>query len=136
MTGGVWVHIEKRATPLVNTAVLLVGSVLSNLVGTTGASVLLIRSYLRINRGRVRGYHIVFFIFVVGNVSGLLTPVGGTPPFFWPLKSLWPIWGTSVAILLTLFYFIDRKRRSATRPRKRRERRSGSRGGSTFYSWG
>lgn len=118
VTGGVWVHIEKRATPLVNTAVLLVGSVLSNLVGTTGASVLLIRSYLRINRGRVRGYHIVFFIFLVGNVSGLLTPVGDPPlflgylkgiPFFWPLKSLWPIWGTSVAILLTLFYFIDRK---------------------------
>ena len=118
VTGGVWVHIERRATPFLNCALLLIGSVLSNLVGTTGASVLLIRSYLRINRGRARTYHIVFFVFLVGNVGGMLTPVGDPPlflgylkgiPFFWPLQSLWPVWGTSVAILLALFYLIDRR---------------------------
>ncbi|MBI3804957.1 MAG: sodium:proton antiporter [Nitrospirae bacterium] len=118
VTGGVWVHIQKRATPLMNTGLLLIGSILSNLVGTTGASVLLIRAYLRMNRGRVHGYHLVFFIFLVGNVSGMLTPVGDPPlflgylkgiPFFWPLQALWPIWGVSVAMLLGLFYLIDRR---------------------------
>lgn len=118
VTGGVWVHIEQRATPLLNCALLLTGSLLSNLVGTTGASVLLIRSYLRMNRGRVRGYHIVFFVFVVGNVGGMLTPVGDPPlflgylkgiPFFWPLRFLWTIWAVSLGFLLTLFYVIDHR---------------------------
>lgn len=118
VTGGVWIHIEKRATPLVNCLLLLIGSVLSNLVGTAGAAVLLIRSYLRMNQGRIRSYHLIFFIFLTGNVGGMLTPVGDPPlflgylkgiPFLWPLRALWPIWGISVAFLLALFYLIDRK---------------------------
>src|SRR3970282_1626460 len=96
--GGVYLEHSLSGTPLVNTAQMAVGAVLANLIGTTGACVLLIRHLLPANRARKRKAHIViFFIFVVSNCGGLLTPLGDPPlflgflkgvPFEWTLR-LW-----------------------------------------------
>lgn len=100
----------------INTALLAIGGVVANLIGTTGASMLLIRPYLRINRGRIKPYHVVFFIFVVSNVGGALTPIGDPPlflgflrgvPFFWTLSHIWYIWLPTILILLGVFYWFD-----------------------------
>src|SRR6266571_2953553 len=100
----------------VNTGMLGLGAVLANLLGTTGASVLLIRPLLRANRSRQRTAHIViFFIFLVSNCGGLLTPVGDPPlllgflkgvTFEWTLR-LWPQWLTMTASLLVIFNVWD-----------------------------
>jgi Na+/H+ antiporter NhaD/arsenite permease-like protein len=113
VTGGILIRIEGTGTPLVNTAILAVGAVVANVLGTTGASALLIRPYLRINEDRLRPFHVVFFIFVVSNVGGLLTPIGDPPlflgylkgvPFFWIFERVWLIWLFAVAALLAIFY--------------------------------
>jgi Na+/H+ antiporter NhaD/arsenite permease-like protein len=116
ISGGILVTGDLRATPLVNTTFLLIGAILANLVGTTGASMILIRPLLETIRERKHIYHIpIFFIFVVSNISGCLTPLGDPPlylgflrgvPFTWTFR-LFPIWLTAVAILLALFYAID-----------------------------
>lgn len=116
ITGGIHIQGSLSGTPLVNTAVLGIGAVLANLLGTTGASVLLIRPLLRANKRRKRVAHIViFFIFIVGNCGGLLTPIGDPPlllgylkgvPFDWTL-SLWPQWLALNGILLFVFNFWD-----------------------------
>ena len=64
-SGGILIKIDRKATPIINSAILLIGSVISNLIGTTGASMLLIRPYIRLNQHRIRSYHIIFFIFMV-----------------------------------------------------------------------
>ena len=96
---------------------LLVGAVLANLLGTTGASMLLIRPWIRMNKYRVTAHHIVFFIFIVSNVGGCLTPIGDPPlflgylkgiPFWWVAEHCWPMWATGVGILLAMFYVVDR----------------------------
>ncbi len=80
ITGGITFEGSLSGTPLVNTGVLGLGAVLANVLGTTGASVLLIRPLLRANKSRQRTTHIViFFIFIVANCAGLLTPVGDPP---------------------------------------------------------
>src|SRR6267378_81516 len=117
ITGGIHIEGSLAGTPLVNTAVLAIGAVLSNLLGTTGASVLLIRPLLRANKPRKRVAHIVvFFIFIVCNCGGLLTPIGDQPmmlgylkgvPFTWTLR-LWPQWLALNGILLVLFSIWDR----------------------------
>ncbi len=119
VTGGILIHIHRQATPALNVSLLLLGALLANLIGTTGASVLLIRPYLRINRGRVKPFHVVFFIFLVSNIGGALTPIGDPPlylgylkgvPFFWTLEHLfWP-WVCTVCILLTVFFILDSRR--------------------------
>ncbi|HKB41602.1 MAG TPA: sodium:proton antiporter [Gemmataceae bacterium] len=116
VSGGVLLAGDIRGTPLTNTAFLGLGAALANLVGTTGASVLLIRPVLRINRERQNTAHIpLFFIFTVGNLGGLLTPLGDPPlflgylhgvPFTWTL-SLWPQWLVVNGIVLTLFLAWD-----------------------------
>ena len=116
ITGGVHIEGSLSGTPLVNTAVLGIGAVLANLVGTTGASVLLIRPLLRANKSRRHTTHIVvFFIFLVANCGGLLTPIGDPPlllgflkgvPFEWTLQ-LFPQWLTIVGVLLTVFNLWD-----------------------------
>ncbi len=116
ITGGINIEGSLSGTPLVNTAVLGLGAVLANLVGTTGASVLLIRPLLRANKSRQRTAHIVvFFIFIVANCGGLLTPIGDPPlllgflkgvPFDWTLR-LWPQWLTATAVLLVVFNVWD-----------------------------
>jgi len=117
ITGGIHIEGSLAGTPLVNTAMLAIGAVLSNLLGTTGASVLLIRPLLRANKPRKRVAHIVvFFIFIVCNCGGLLTPIGDPPlllgylkgvPFTWTLR-LWPQWLALNGILLVLFSIWDR----------------------------
>jgi len=116
ISGGIVVRGDIRATPLVNTAFLLVGAVLANFVGTTGASMLLIRPLLQTNRERHRTAHIpIFFIFLVSNIGGCLTPLGDPPlfmgllkgvPFFWTLR-LFPVWALMVGAVLLAFFVLD-----------------------------
>ncbi len=118
ITGGVYVGGSLAGTPLVNTGVLALGAVLASLVGTTGASVLLIRPLLRANATRERKVHlVVFFIFVVSNCGGLLTPLGDPPlflgylkgvPFEWTLQ-LWREWLLVNGTLILLFNFWDQR---------------------------
>ncbi|MBI5096761.1 MAG: sodium:proton antiporter, partial [Nitrospirae bacterium] len=65
VSGGIFIKVSNKATPLVNTTILFMGAILANLFGTTGASMLLIRPFLRINKERVKGYQVIFFIFIV-----------------------------------------------------------------------
>ena len=116
VTGGIHIQGSLAGTPLVNTGMLGIGAVLANLLGTTGASVLLIRPLLRANKRRKRVAHIViFFIFIVANCGGLLTPIGDPPlllgflkgvPFDWTLR-LWPQWLMINGILLVIFNLWD-----------------------------
>ena len=117
ISGGIHIQGSLSGTPLVNTGMLGLGAVLANLLGTTGASVLLIRPLLRANKARKRVAHIViFFIFIVANCGGLLTPIGDPPlllgflkgvPFDWTLR-LWPQWLMMNGILLLVFNLWDR----------------------------
>ena len=116
ISGGVHIQGSLAGTPLVNTGMLGIGAVLANLTGTTGASVLLIRPLLRANQRRKRVAHIViFFIFIVANCGGLLTPIGDPPlllgflngvPFGWTLQ-LWPQWLFVNGVLLVIFNVWD-----------------------------
>ena len=127
ITGGIHIQGSLAGTPLVNTGMLGLGAVLANLLGTTGAAVLLIRPLLRANKSRRRKSHIViFFIFLVANCGGLLTPIGDPPlllgylngvPFAWTLR-LWPQWLTATAALLIVFNAWDQ----AALNREERER--------------
>jgi Na+/H+ antiporter NhaD/arsenite permease-like protein len=118
ITGGVYVGGSLSGTPLVNTGMLALGAAIANLVGTTGASVLLVRPFLRANAKRERRAHLViFFIFVVSNCGGLLTPLGDPPlflgylkgvPFEWTLQ-LWKEWLLVNGALLVLFNLWDQR---------------------------
>lgn len=116
ISGGIYVKGSLSGTPLANTGLLGLGGLLASIIGTTGASVLLIRPLLRANKSRERKAHIVvFFIFVVSNCGGLLTPLGDPPlflgflkgvPFEWTLR-LWPQWLLVNVALLAIFNFWD-----------------------------
>lgn len=117
VSGGIHIKVKGQATPLANVVFLLVGAVLANVLGTTGAAMLLIRPWIRMNQYRVTAHHIVFFIFIVANVGGCLTPIGDPPlflgylqgvPFWWVAQHCWPMWVTGVGILLATFYVVDR----------------------------
>ncbi|MEK6779095.1 MAG: sodium:proton antiporter [Candidatus Deferrimicrobiota bacterium] len=118
ISGGILLRGTIRGTPAVNCAFLAAGAVLSNLLGTTGASMLLIRPLLRANSERKRSAHVyVFFIFVVANIGGVLTPIGDPPlflgylkgvPFFWTVRNLWSYWFTAAVIVIGVFYLLDR----------------------------
>jgi Na+/H+ antiporter NhaD/arsenite permease-like protein len=131
ISGGICLRGSLVGTPVVNTLVLAMGAVLGSLVGTTGASVLLIRPLLRANGRRAYATHVVvFFIFIVSNGAGLLTPLGDPPlylgflrgvPFTWTLRLVAP-WALVNGVLLTLFAAIDkvvfaRERRAPVRRR-------------------
>lgn len=116
VSGGILIRIGRRGTPLLNGMLLLFGAVLSNLIGTTGASMLLVRPFMRMNEGRLKAFHIVFFIFIVSNIGGGLTPIGDPPlflgflkgvPFFWVLSRLWLPWIVTVAVLIGIFMLLD-----------------------------
>ena len=79
VSGGIHINVKGEATPLVNCIFLGIGAVLANFLGTTGASMVLIRPWIRMNKYRITAYHIVFFIFIVSNVGGGLTPIGDPP---------------------------------------------------------
>ena len=115
IAGGIYVRGEFAGTPLINTVFLAIGAVLANLIGTTGASMLLIRPYIRANHRRLRKSHlIVFFIFVVSNIGGLLIPLGTPPflgflrgvPFLWTVR-LFPHWALMVGLVLAVFSLFD-----------------------------
>ena len=116
ISGGIVVRGTLAGTPGVNTILLAIGAVLASFIGTTGASMLLIRPLLRANELRERKTHvIVFFIFVVSNIGGLLTPLGDPPlflgflrgvPFVWTFN-LWKEWALLCGVLLILFYIVD-----------------------------
>ncbi|HAO79530.1 MAG TPA: sodium:proton antiporter, partial [Verrucomicrobia subdivision 3 bacterium] len=91
VSGGIHIGIKGEATPLVNVIFLLVGAVIANVFGTTGAAMLLIRPWIRMNKYRVTTHHIVFFIFIVANVGGGLTPIGDPPLFLGYLQGV-PFW--------------------------------------------
>ena len=116
VAGGIHIVVKGEAKPWVNVLFLALASLVSNLIGTTGASMLLIRPWIRMNRYRVTGFHIVFFIFLVSNVSGCLTPIGDPPlflgflkgvPFWWVIEHCWQPWAVGVGLLLGLFFVFD-----------------------------
>ena len=117
VTGGLRLRTSGRGTPIFNTGVLTVGTALASWMGTTGAAMLLIRPLLRANAGRRHKVHvIVFFIFLVANIGGSLTPLGDPPlflgflkgvGFFWPTRWMfWPMMLVAVS-LLVIFYLLD-----------------------------
>ena len=116
VAGGIHIRIKGKSTPLRNVFLLAIGAVVSNIVGTTGASMILIRPFIRVNRYRIKPYHIVFFIFIVSNMGGALTPIGDPPlflgylkgiPFFWVAEHLWSKWAIGMACVLGIFYVVD-----------------------------
>jgi Na+/H+ antiporter NhaD/arsenite permease-like protein len=117
ISGGVFIDIKGLSTPLRNVILLVVGAVIANIFGTTGASMLLIRPYIKTNKIRISAYHIIFFIFIVSNAGGALTPIGDPPlflgyikgiPFFWIFSRVFVKWAVVVSLLLIIFYFLDR----------------------------
>ena len=118
VSGGVHLAGDIEATPAVNVAFVLVGAALASIVGTTGASMLLIRPLLRTNRQRAnRGHLVPFFILAVANAGGLLTPLGDPPllvgyisgvPFLWTLR-LFPAWVLYVGSICATLYAVDRR---------------------------
>ncbi len=118
---GIYLGINANGSPRNNVLLLLAGSVIANLIATTGAAMLFIRSFMRLNKGRLKAYHIVFFIFLVANIGGALTPIGDPPlflgflrgvPFFWTLTHVWYIWLPTTIFLLGVFYVIDSRNKA------------------------
>jgi Na+/H+ antiporter NhaD/arsenite permease-like protein len=118
ISGGVFLEGDLQATPWVNTAFLAAGSLFASVVGTTGASMLMIRPLLQTNRERKHVTHtVVFFIFLVSNIGGCLTPLGDPPlflgylagvPFAWTLRLAAP-WIFTVTLLLAIYHLWDRR---------------------------
>ncbi|MBS0198425.1 MAG: sodium:proton antiporter [Planctomycetes bacterium] len=116
VSGGILIKIKGRGTPMANVCLLAFGAVFANVVGTTGASMLLLRPFMRLNEGRVRPIHIVLFIMIVSNCAGCLTPIGDPPlylgylkgvDFFYPMTHFWPEWLFVVGSLIAVFGVID-----------------------------
>lgn len=117
VTSGLQVQVNIRPTPLNNTIFLGIGSLLSSFIGTTGASMVLLRPFIDINQKRVHKTHgIIFFIFLISNIGGCLTPIGDPPlflgylngiDFFWTLKNLFIPFLMTSGILLLSFYLLD-----------------------------
>lgn len=116
ISGGIVLKGTLRGTPKVNTIIILIGTVLASWMGTTGAAMLLIRPFLKANSYRKnRTFMIVFFIFLVANIGGSLTPLGDPPlflgflhgvSFFWTMK-IAPHMLVTAVILLTVYFFLD-----------------------------
>jgi Na+/H+ antiporter NhaD/arsenite permease-like protein len=116
VSGGIYIKGTLKGTPAANTIILLIGTILASFIGTTGASMLLIRPIIRSNSWRVYKVHtIVFFIFLVSNIGGVLTPLGDPPlflgflhgvPFFWTMKIL-PEMAFASIVLLFLYFILD-----------------------------
>jgi Na+/H+ antiporter NhaD/arsenite permease-like protein len=117
VAGGILVTGQLRGTPLVNATILAIGSVIASLVGTTGAAMILIRPLLRANRGREHKAHlVVFFIILVANVGGALSPLGDPPlflgflrgiDFLWPARNLWMQTALVAGLVLAIFVVLD-----------------------------
>jgi Na+/H+ antiporter NhaD/arsenite permease-like protein len=118
IAGGIHLKVKGEAGPLDNVVFLFIGAILANVIGTTGASMVLIRPYIRMNKIRISAHHVVFFIFLISNIGGSLTPVGDPPlflgylrgvPFFWLPEHVMLAWLFTVGALLGAFYFFDRR---------------------------
>ena len=118
VAGGIHLKVRGEATPLENVAFLAMGAVAANVIGTTGASMVLIRPWVRMNKIRISAFHVVFFIFIVSNCGGALTPIGDPPlflgylrgvPFFWLVDHVIGQWLFTVGAILAVFYVFDRR---------------------------
>src|SRR5882724_4283957 len=115
VASAIHLHIPRPASPLSNVAFLFGGSILANFIGTIGASMLLLRPFLHMNRGRGNAMHVAFFIFIVANLGGALLPVGPPlflgyikgVPFLWAALHCWPQWLTATGALLVIFFIAD-----------------------------
>ena len=117
VSGGIYIRGNLHGSPGLNTAILAIGAVLASFMGTTGASMLLIRPLIRANDNRQHVAHVVvFFIFIVSNAGGALTPLGDPPlflgflkgvDFFWPLQTIFPETLFLVGSLLAIFFALD-----------------------------
>ncbi len=130
VAGGIYIRGSLRGTPALNTAILAIGAVLASFMGTTGASMLLIRPLIRANDNRRHNAHVVvFFIFIVSNAGGSLTPLGDPPlflgflkgvDFFWTVRHIFPETLFLIGALLVLFFALDNwycHRREELKPR-------------------
>jgi len=116
VSGGIHLRVKGTARPAFNTLFLFGGALIANIIGTTGASMLLIRPWITLNKDRFAGIHLAFFIFVVSNVGGALLPTGPPlflgylkgVPFFWNLMRCWPQWSVTLGLILLVFYIADR----------------------------
>jgi Na+/H+ antiporter NhaD/arsenite permease-like protein len=117
VAGGILVTGTLRGTPLVNTAILAFGTVIASIAGTTGAAMILVRPLLRANAGRLHNVHVVvFFIILVANIGGALSPLGDPPlfvgflhgvDFFWTTTRLWAPTATAAGLVLAAFVVVD-----------------------------
>jgi len=117
VAGGILVSGDIKRSPWVNTGILTLGTLMASVVGTTGAAMILIRPLIRANLARRHNVHVViFFIILVANVGGALTPLGDPPlfvgflhgvDFFWTTFSIWMQTAVVAALLLTMFAIID-----------------------------
>jgi Na+/H+ antiporter NhaD/arsenite permease-like protein len=117
-SGGIYIRGNLHGSPALNTGIMALGALLASVMGTTGASMLLIRPLIRANDNRKHVVHVVvFFIFIVSNAGGALTPLGDPPlflgflqgvSFFWTVRELGPETLFVVSALLAMFYAIDR----------------------------
>lgn len=117
VAGGILVTGNLRGTPLINTAILLLGTLMASFVGTTGAAMILIRPLLRANAERQHNTHVVvFFIILVANIGGALTPLGDPPlfvgylrgiDFFWTAQHLWMPTAIMAGLVLAIFIVVD-----------------------------
>lgn len=119
--GGIMIRVDKAGKPMTNVMLLIIGACLANVIGTTGASMLLIRPFINLNKDRIKAYHVVFFIFMVSNVGGALTPIGDPPLFLGFLKGVpfaWTIthdvvpWAFAILALAVIFFVVDSKNTS------------------------
>jgi Na+/H+ antiporter NhaD/arsenite permease-like protein len=117
VAGGILVTGSLRGTPFVNAAILAFGTAIASVVGTTGAAMILIRPLLRANSARLHNVHVVvFFIFLVANIGGALSPLGDPPlfvgflrgvDFFWTTTHLWKETAVAAALVLAIFVVVD-----------------------------
>src|ERR1700716_289219 len=119
VAGGILITGNLRGTPLVNTAILAFGTLIASIVGTTGAAMILIRPLIRANAARLHNVHVVvFFIFLVANIGGALSPLGDPPlfvgflhgvDFFWTAQHLWRETALVAGIVLGVFVVLDNR---------------------------
>jgi Na+/H+ antiporter NhaD/arsenite permease-like protein len=131
--GGILLRGDLEATPATNTTFLAVGAIIASFIGTTGASMLLIRALLQTNRERQHVRHtVIFFVFLVSNIGGMLTPLGDPPlflgylhgvPFTWTFR-LWPPWLFMIAVLLVVYFVWDTRAYARETPTARRRDRT------------
>jgi Na+/H+ antiporter NhaD/arsenite permease-like protein len=149
VAGGIYIRGNFKGSPALNSGLLLIGVVLASFMGTTGASMLMIRPLIRANEHRIHKAHlVVFFIFLVSNMGGSLTPLGDPPlflgflngvDFFWTARHLLPETLFMVASLLAIFYFADSyyfKKEGVPPPDQTSDSRIGFDGAANFWLLG